>query len=185
MGAYRNLSDGELALQLMANDKDALAEIYMRYWEGLFNYASRLLKDEFKAQDLVHDLFAHLLDHLDTLQINIAINNYLYRAVRNRVINQYSKDQNKQKYVDSLRTFIEKGEFATDEIVLEREMKQRIEKAVSELPPKMRAIFEMSHTGNMSRQEIAQATHVSEGTVKIQMKRARIYLKSKLTSLFF
>ncbi|HWW37871.1 RNA polymerase sigma-70 factor [Pedobacter sp.] len=184
MNAYRPLSDTELAAKLSQQDKAALEEIYLRHWAGLYDYARKLIRDQQAAEDLVQDLFASLLANMDRITITSSLQSYLYNAIRNRVIKAYYKDQNRAKYVASLKDFIDTGQCATDELVLEREMRQRIEAAIATFPPKMREVYEMSRTENITRKEIAKATHVSENTVKTQMTRALKILRSKLTALF-
>lgn len=184
MNAYRSLSDSELADLLSNRDKNALEEIYLRHWAGLYDYARKLLRDDAAAEDVVQDLFTSLMTNISKLLITSSLQSYLFNAIRNRVIKAYYKDQNRQKYVTSLKAFIDRGEYATDELVLEREMRQRIEAAIATFPPKMREVYEMSRIENISRSDIAKATHVSENTVKTQMTRALKILRSKLNFFF-
>lgn len=184
MDAYRSLPDIKLAERLADNDKAALEEVYLRYWGGLFNHASRLLRDEAAAEDLVHDLFAHLIDNMDTLNINTPLDAYLYKAVRNRVINIFHKNKTRQKHIDSLTHLADQGEFVTDELILVRDMKRRIDEAVASFPPKMREAFEMSRVNNLSRREIAEATGTTESTVNNQINKALRILRTRLSSWF-
>lgn len=182
---YRNLSDQELAVKLDELDRAALEEVYLRYWAVLYDHARKMLRDDEAAEDLVQDLFTYLLTHLGNLNINSSLSSYLYRAVKNSVINRFHKNSNRQKYVDSLKDFYNQGSYATDEKVLENDLKQRIEKAVANFPTKMREVFELSRKENLSRKEIAAVTHTSEHTVNAQLGRALKILKSKLSIWFF
>lgn len=184
MNAYRSLSDNELAAKLNQQDKHALEEIYLRYWAALYDYARKLLKDQDTAEDVVQDLFTHLMTNMEQITITGSMQSYLYNAIRNRVIKAYYKDQNRAKYIASLKDFMAHGSCAADERILEREMQQRIEAAIASFPPKMREVYEMSRLENISRKEIAIATHTTENTVKTQMKRALKILRTKLTMLF-
>jgi RNA polymerase sigma-70 factor (ECF subfamily) len=185
MDIYRSFSDAELAERLDRKDNAALEQVYLRYWAGLFNFSSRLLRDEAAAEDLVHDLFVYLLNNMGKLNIKTPLDAYLYKAIKNRVIDLYRVDTNKKKYVESLKHFIEQGQFATDEAVLEREMKKRIEEAVATFPPKMREVYEMSRNQYFSRSEIAEATGTSPKTVDTQLNRALNLLRTRLSGWFF
>jgi RNA polymerase sigma-70 factor (ECF subfamily) len=185
MGMLKSLTDGELVKLLTAGDLAAIEEVYMRYWEKLYLHASRLLRDEAVAEDLVHDLFAYLIDHGSHLEINGPLNTYLYRAVRNRVINEFHKSKSRLKYIDSLKSLSGKGVNATDQLILEKEMQQRIEQAVAALPGKTREAFLLSRKEELSRKEIAEATGTSESTVNNQINKALKVLRAKLYSLFF
>lgn len=181
MNVYRYLSDIELTERLKEADKAALEEVYLRYWPLLYTHALKMIKDHSQAADIVQDIFTSLLINADNLHFKTPLDAYLYRAVKNRIIDNFHKSKHQQKYIDSLRHFISQGDNKTDDMVMEQEMKRRIENAVAGLPPKMREIFEMSRIGNLSRREIAVATNVGEGTVKTQMTRAMKILRTKLS----
>lgn len=184
MGALESLSDSELADRLVLRDIAAVEEVYLRYWGLLYQHARKMLRDDAVAEDIVHDIFVQLLDNLGRLNINTSLSSYLYRSVRNRVIDYMDKNSNRQKYINSIKAFYERGEYITDEQIRENEMKKQIEDAIATFPPRMREVFLMSRTGELSRKEIAEATHVSEETIKTQIKRALKILRSKLTALF-
>ncbi|MBW8683036.1 RNA polymerase sigma factor [Chitinophaga rhizophila] len=185
MGVVESLTDAELAGQLPHADKAAVKEIYIRYKESLLNYARKMLGDDDLAADTVSDVFANLLTNQQQLKINTSLESYLYRSVKNSVLNQFDKEQHRQRYVNSIKEFYSRGTHATDELIIERELKHRIENAVAAFPPKMREIFDLSRKEHLSRKEIAQVTRVTEGTVNTQLNRALKILRSKLTSILF
>lgn len=184
MGIYISLTDGELAEKLNQHDKAAIEEVYFRYAALLYNHALKMLKDRDKSQDVVQEIFTSLLSNDGNLALKAPLDAYLYRAVKNHIIDAFRKDKNKEKYLHSLKDHIQNGEYKTEEIVLERELKLRIERAVAGFPPKMREVFEMSRNAHYTRREIALAVNVSEETVKMQMKRALRILRSRLGAVF-
>ncbi|SDF76017.1 RNA polymerase sigma factor [Chitinophaga filiformis] len=184
MGALGTLTDNELVTLLDNGEVAALEEIYLRYWGLLYQHARKMLHDDALAQDIVQDLFTALLTGMGRLNVHAPLDLYLYRAIRNRVIDNFDRSVNRQKYIDAVGKVYRCGRYDTDEMVLANEMKHRIEQAVADMPPKMREVFELSRESYMSRKEIADAINVSEGTVKTQMTRALKILRSKLTVLF-
>jgi RNA polymerase sigma-70 factor (ECF subfamily) len=183
MGVYKLLSDGELVHKLIELDRDAVAEVYLRYSSLLFAHAFKMLRDRDLAKDVVQDIFASLLTSAGNLNFKTPLDSYLYRSVKNQIIDVFRKDRYKEKYISSLKDYIHQSENKTDERIFEREMKLRIESAVASFPPKMREIYEMSRNAHLSRKEIAKEINVSEETVKMQLKRALRILRSKLTLL--
>ncbi|ACU62048.1 RNA polymerase sigma factor [Chitinophaga pinensis] len=184
MGIVASLTDAELADRLPHADKAAVKEVYIRYRELLLNYAKKMLGDDDLAEDTVSDVFANLLTKREAIKIDTSLQSYLYKSVKNSILNQFDKDQHRQQYINSIREFYQKGEYATDELVLERDLRRRIEDAVASFPPKMKEIFDLSRKAHLTRRQIAQATCVTEGTVNTQINRALKILRSKLT-LFF
>ncbi|ACU62094.1 RNA polymerase sigma factor [Chitinophaga pinensis] len=141
MGALRSLSDSELAGRLAAVDTAAVEEVYLRYWGLLYQHARKMLRDDAQAEDIVQDIFVYLMNNLGRLSISTSLSSYLYRAVRNRVIDCLDKDSNRQRYVNSIKAIYERGEYVTDETIRENEMKKRIEDAVEAFPPNEGGIF--------------------------------------------
>ena len=185
MDTLQSLSDHELAKKLDEKDSAVLAVIYERYWALLYDHARKMLHDDVLAEDVVQNVFLHLIHNMGHLQITSSLSGYLYRSTKNEVLNQISKSNNRQKYVDSLKDFYNRGSYETDERILAKELKERIEKVVLGFPEKMRQVFELSRNENLSRKEIAAVTNTSEHTVNAQLGRALKILKSKLYSLFF
>jgi RNA polymerase sigma-70 factor, ECF subfamily len=184
MGAFESISDDELSGRLPFGNQAEIKEAYIRYRTLLLGYARKMLGDDALAEDTVSDVFAHLLTNQRQLNIKTSLESYLYRSVKNSILDQFDKNQHRLKYVNSIKAYYEKGEYATDEQVMEHEMVHRLDAAVATFPPKMREIFELSRKENRSRKEIAALTNVTEGTVNTQLNRALKILRSKLTAWF-
>jgi RNA polymerase sigma-70 factor (ECF subfamily) len=183
---YKSFTDAELAGKLNLSDDAAFREIYNRYWGFLYNHARRMLKDNEKAEDIVQDTFTTIYAQVGLIDYNkIALGPYLYTVVRNAVITLINREKLQFNYIASLQTYANAGEFITDNLIREKEIKRQIEQEIAELPPKMRAIFEMSRKAHLSHKEIAKAVKVSEGTVKKQLYYAIKILRSKLSSFLF
>lgn len=185
MGTLESISDEELSDRLPQGDQDEVKEAYLRYRALLLAYAKKMLGNDAQAEDTVSDVFAHLLTNQRKLNIKTSLESYLYRSVKNSVLDQFDRNQNRLKYVNSIKAYYEKGEYATDERVMEHELVNRLDAAVATFPPKMREIFMLSRNENRSRKEIAEITKVTEGTVNTQLNRALKILRSKLSAIFF
>jgi RNA polymerase sigma-70 factor (ECF subfamily) len=67
-----------------------------------------------------------------------------------------------------------------DEIVIQRELKESVQCAISKLPPDMRSVIIMRELNGMSFKEIAEVLEQPEGTVKSTVFRARKRLRELL-----
>jgi RNA polymerase sigma-70 factor (ECF subfamily) len=61
------------------------------------------------------------------------------------------------------------------------ELEDEIQRAISRLSPKMRAITVLRYIENLSYDEIAETLHISIGTVKSRLSRAHQALDRELT----
>lgn len=185
MNPYSEIPDPELAVLLKEGDKLAFTEIYDRYFKGLYVHAFKRLKDEEEATDAVQDLFESLWSKRDELEITSKLSSYLYAAIRNKIFTLGLKTERKTLYLQSLKEFIDKGEYLTDLQVRERELTAMIEKEIASLPPQMRRVFEMSRNEGLTHQQIADILGTSVHTVRDQVKKSIKILKGRLGSLFF
>ena len=83
----------------------------------------------------------------------------------------------------SLKVEMESEASAPDSLVRERDLARRIEAEIQSLPPKMRAVFELSRKEHKSYKEISDYLNISDKTVKKQVNNALHILRTKLTSL--
>lgn len=184
MDPYQQSSDFELAALLAQDDDQAFAEIYQRYKGVLFLHAYRMLGDQEEAKDILQELFTTLWVNRKSIKLTTSFSSYLYKAVRNRIFDVIAHRKVEQKYISSLADFIENGECVTDQQVREKELTVLIEREVSLLPPKMRAVFELSRNTDLSYKEIAEELHISDKTVKKQVSNALTILRQKLDIAF-
>jgi len=176
----KQYTDAELFDLVKSGDSFAFSEIYNRYWEVLFRHAYRLIKDKDLAKDIVQEVFVSLWDKIEELDLQFSVNAYLYKSVRNKILNLIEKDKVRNNYLESLAVFINSSEAITDYRLRERLLAEKIEMEIAGLPSKMRQIFEMSRKQNLSHKQIAEELSLSDKTVKKQMSNAIKILRLKL-----
>ena len=180
------MSDNELILGLREGDHAAFEEIYKRYWALLFRHALRMVRDEETAKDIIQDVFSTLYVKSGELQLRTSLKSYLYAAVRNKFLDMIAHERVKSSYQESLKEYLEAGEWVTDKVIREKELEKCFERELELLPAKMREVFELSRKADLSYKEIANQLDVSEHTVRKQISNALKILKVKFsTSLQF
>jgi RNA polymerase sigma-70 factor (ECF subfamily) len=182
---YNSLADVELADLLKSDDTGAFTELYSRYKGLLYIYACKVTKDDDIAEDLVQELFINVWDKRKNINFTSSISSYLYTAVRYKFFDLVDKQKVRADYIQAFQLFLDKGEYLTDNYMLEKELSDAIEKEVSNLPSKMREVFLLSRKENLSNKEIAQRLEISEKTVKNQISTALKTLKTKLGLVSF
>jgi RNA polymerase sigma-70 factor (family 1) len=185
MSSYNCLTDRELALLLQQGDDQAFTEIYHRYKGILYLHAYKRLQSKEDVKDIIHELFTTLWLKRDAIQINDNLAGYLYTAVRNRVIDCLARKKSETRYINGFQQFLDHGEAVTDFRVRERQLSETIEKEISNLPAKMREVFELSRKAHLSHREIAEKLDLSELTVKKHVNNALKILRGRLTAIFF
>ncbi len=188
MADYSKYSDQELAALLVKGDSTAFAMIYNRYKASLYLHAFRTLRDEDEATDLVQEVFTNLWEKRESFSLKTSIASYLYGAVRNRVFNTIAHQKITSDYANSIQTFLDKGEFITDDLIREKELATIIDKEIAQLPEKMREVFLLSRNTDLSYKKIGEQLKISDKTVKKQVGNAVKILREKIKgsdSIFF
>ncbi|SMC47231.1 RNA polymerase sigma-70 factor [Pedobacter africanus] len=185
MTGYNGYTDQQLITLLKEGDHSAYARLYDRYFQLLFVYAFKRLKNEAEAKDVVQDFFTVLWVKRGTLNFNCAISAYCFTAVNNRIIDLFLHKRVTDKYMGSISFPTEQEEAKTDHLVREKQLMAYIDKEIQALPVKMRKIFELSRKSNYTYKEIADELSISEKTVHRQMSNALMRLRAKLGLFVF
>ncbi len=156
--------------------KQSYEEIFHEFYSPLCNYASRLVGDDAMAEEIVQDLFVHLLERNSLNRVD-QLDRYLIRSVKFRCIDHLRHQQKENPIrIDQKHEDIADVTHASDE-----EMDALFHYLVAKLPPKTRTVFLLVRQSEMTYQEVAEELNISVKTVEAQMSRAlqklRIYLK--------
>lgn len=177
--ALSTISDEALFDLVKESHKDAYEEIYHRFKGVLYAHAYKMLGDREEVRDVVQEVFVTLWSKKESLSIK-NLSAYLYSSVRNRIIDRISRQNSKNKYIETMSFFVEHNSYQVpDRILYAKELRAMIEHEVSGLPEKMRIIFEMSRKQHLSHREIGEKLGISETTVKKQVNNALKILRSK------
>jgi len=186
---YQSYTDQQLLGMLKMDDKAALNEIYKRYQGILYSHAYRRFPEREEVRDVVQDIFIHLWNNRQSIDISDNLAAYLYTSVRNRLLNIIRHQKVQDTYIRSLQDFIDSGENITEEKLREKELIRLVEQEVAALPAQMRLVFEMSRHLHMSHQQIAEELNLSPLTVRTQIRNAlrilRVRLGARVFSIFF
>jgi RNA polymerase sigma-70 factor (family 1) len=180
MVGYDSQTDNELISLIKEGSKPAFSEVYQRYWPLLFRHARKLLNNEEECKDIVQDVFISLWTAVLDFNENTNLSAYLYASTRNKILNIFRKNKVAGAHLESLGNFIEQGTNVTDHLVREQMLASQIEEEISNLPARMREVFELKRKQHLSYKEISEVMNISDLTVKTQMNKAITILRSKL-----
>lgn len=172
-------------------DQSKLQKLFKQHYRQMYRLATILLHDDAESKDVVHDIFAKLLDDHTDLREDTA-ESYLLTSVRNRCLNVIRKRQIQEQiehlYLLDLDTTITPteglrvGELCSG-IRIEEELKA-LYQGINQLePPVCRDIIIQHFSDGMTFKEIAHRMSVSETTVYKHLRRALSQLRTHLKTL--
>jgi RNA polymerase sigma-70 factor (family 1) len=163
----------DLIKKIAENDSDAFAKFYDLFYIKVYRFSSYFLKSDVMCQEVVSDIFLSIWQSRVKLPGIDNVEAYLYTSTRHRAL--YYLNQSIQKYQVAMGDLpigiVSHGE-NPEEIVLTDELRQTIEKSISELPERCRLIFMMAREEGLKYKEIAEILSISEKTVNAQMVTA-------------
>ncbi|HEY9560441.1 MAG TPA: RNA polymerase sigma-70 factor [Anseongella sp.] len=180
MPVHACYTDSKLLGLLREGDHAAFTEIYDRYWGILYLHAWKMLRDETVAKDVVQEIFISLWIKSEVLKVTDSLNAYLFKAVRNKVLNLIRNNKVRTDYTGLFSLYIEKHRNTTLEHLHEKELLEAIEEGIRSLPEKMRQVFELSRKEYLSHRQIAKQLNISEKTVKRQVSNALQILRTQI-----
>ena len=97
--------------------------------------------------------------------------------------NTYYSDIKKKReigetYEDSVAP--DKTSRSTEQIVLDKEAEEAINKIIDKLPEEFKEVINLSHVDHLRDQDIAKKMNIPEGTVKSRLWRGRTVIQQKL-----
>lgn len=192
MDVLGDLSDQQLLTAFQGGSVAAFEEIHQRYFRRLYAHAFKMLGNAEDAQDVVQEVFIALWTKGAGIQLHSGIAGYLFKAVRNRVLNLIEQNNTYQRHLDGLASFLDENPVVAGNAADEELLFALFEAEIDNLPRKMKEVFELRRQNELSYSEIAERLSLSDHTVKKQISNAIKLLrnrlmqwKSQLVVLFF
>jgi len=166
------MKDDELISLMSRSDREAFDQIYDRYWEKLFLFLAKVIKDEDEAKDLVQEIFVSLWIRREKLHTIHSLSAYLHTAAKYKGLTYIQANINKNNYLESLTEFLSQADYSPDQYQAAQELEETVARKVEELPSKMRIVYSLSRTEGLSHKQISERLEISDKTVKKQINNA-------------
>lgn len=165
---------------------DELRQFITEYGKHLYSFCCNLTGNRMDADDLYQDTILkavelrHKLDssgnpksYLLGIAVRLWKNQRRKFAIRQRILPMVDYEENLVQ--EAMDTCVQpEGEAIRKETILE------VRSKIKQLPEKLQIVIFMYYTAEMSLQEISQALHIPEGTVKSRLYKGRKQLREFL-----
>ena len=177
----KNLIFEQLLIEkFKSGDPDSFSDIFSAYYKDLIFFAYTFTHDLSCSEDIVQDTFVKLWEDHEKLNITVSLKSILLKTIQNKCIDWHRH----KKIVNNHSIYIIDNsplyEYDTDNYILRSELEGRIEKAIANLPEKLKEAFEMSRFEGLKYQEIAAKLNVSIRTVEVRISKALELLRKSL-----
>lgn len=187
MSTYGFHTDEQLIELLKSGDDIAFTVLYDRYWEKLLERAISRLKSTEEAREVVQNAFIRLWNRKERLDIKYSFYTYMAAVLKYEIIRKLVERKKMRLMSEDLAANLASISLTgspTEQQLDFKDLQQRLEESIVNLPEKCRLIFKLSREKGMSNKEIAASLNISPKTVEAHISNAIKKLRSSL-NLFF
>lgn len=163
--------------RLKQNDKEAFNLLFYMYAEKLFKFSLTFFNEEVEAEEIVQEVFLKIWLKRKTISDPSTFNAYIYTIAKNMIFNNLKKNIYRKKYETYIYSNSQASRNDTENEVIYEETKQRVERALDQLPKKRKEVFLLSRREGLKNKEIAEKLDISIKTVETHMGLSLKYLR--------
>ncbi len=182
-GRSRVIVDNDVDQALVARyrdgDKDAFAELVVRYQRPIYNAAFWILRSADDARDVAQDVFLRVAEHVDEFDGQHRFFSWIYRIAVNEALNLLRRNGH-EEWLDDEIDLAGADTANPESIAGDAERSRHIRRALMNLSHKDRTVIVLRHFSECSYQEIADILEIDEKTVKSRLFEARHRLRDAL-----
>jgi len=192
---HKELSDEELVRSFVGtHDEAAFNEIVGRYANKVYGLALRITRNRSDAEDVLQQVFTILVEKLGTFNEESKFSTWLHTVASNASLT-HLRAEAKYKNNLSFEDYAPYGEDGAlketeasdwggrpDELLMRKELMERIEAVANELPESYRIVFNLRDVDGLTNPEVAKMLGVSLPNAKARIHRTRLFLRNKLSN---
>ncbi|MEQ7799921.1 sigma-70 family RNA polymerase sigma factor [Pedobacter sp. ASV1-7] len=175
------LKDEELVLRIL-NGETHLYEMLMRKFnQQLYRISISIINDDQEVEDIMQITYHNAYRNLANFKHHSSFSTWLTKILINESLLHKKRKSKLEKTLMESEYNDQHTETPLDNL-MNKELKEILEKAVAALPEKYRIVFMMREVQGMSTNETMEALDLGESNVKIRLTRAKEMLRTELNT---
>lgn len=176
MKSFKELTEAEIVYRCLQLDTLAQNELYRRYTGKMMAVCMRYARNRENAADIMQDGFVKVFLNLKSFKGEGSFEGWMKRIMINTALKQYRKDLKFKNDTDIEAAY----SLTFDNQIVSNLSTKELLNHVQALPDGYRTIFNLYVLEGYQHNEIGEMLHISEGTSKSQLSRARTYLMQQI-----
>lgn len=170
---------------LREGDENTYIRLFRQYYVCLCAYSQKYVCRKDIAEEIVTDIFYSLWKNRSDLNITTSIKSYLFKAAFNNSI-LYLRTLEKEKKLADFLMDADLPEFSlspdemSERSIMREDFYEKMETAVSNLPPQQQQAFRLKRFEGKKNREIADIMGLAVKTVEMHLARAMVNLREEL-----
>lgn len=170
-----------LLAQTAAGNTDAYCKLYTYYTPKLYRFIYPFAnRSKEETEEVIQEIFLKIWVKRHTLISITSFKAYLFKMAKNQLFDEFQKQKVRKEKTDQHTYLAEETTDAVDHKMIYAEYYAMATKAIADLTPQRRRIFELRTQNEMSIDEIATHLKISHSAVKKQLYEAVGLVKTYL-----
>lgn len=167
--------------QCKSGNQRAQMDVYNRYYKAMYNTSYRILKDSFKAEDIMQESFLTAFTKLDTLKENSVFGSWLKRIVINNSISAYQKNKKDNNVpLDDVLYKVEDDQGVPEDHEWTNIKAAQIIQGMKSLKENYQLVLTLFLIEGYDYEEIGEIMNISYANCRTMISRAKDSLRQKL-----
>jgi RNA polymerase sigma-70 factor (ECF subfamily) len=171
----------KLLAQIAQGDEIAFRLIFDQYNKKFFGAALKMTRSADVAEEIVQEIFVTLWIKRSCLASAQHPSSYLFTIAYNCINNHFRKLAGEKMARQNVFQERYEEQSLAEELLIEKERNETLEKIISDLPPRQQVVFLMSKREDLSRFEIAKRLNISSNTVRNHLQEAVKVIRLKFS----
>lgn len=175
----------DLWIRFKSGDDNALSTLYSLYVNQLYSYGLKISRDDHIVKDCIQEVFINLVDKRQILLISEKTHLYLFKSLRNKIIEEARSHTRKKKIEELLVHDINSQSLSAEELIVcseeENFQKKIINSAMEGLSEHQREAIFLKYSEDLSYDDIAIVLDIDIASVRTLMYRTLKKIKESIT----
>jgi RNA polymerase sigma-70 factor (ECF subfamily) len=166
--------------QALKGDRAAFGQLMHRYAGAVYNLAYRMLGNAEDAEDAGQEIFLRAYTRLASFDRQRRFSTWLLSIGSNYCIDRLRRRRFAWMTLEDAAFALPSKERGPERTALDHERQAIVQRALQKLPENYRVVTVLRYWNDLSYEEIARVTGLTESTIKTRLHRARHMLAEAL-----
>ncbi|HEY6291962.1 MAG TPA: RNA polymerase sigma factor [Terriglobia bacterium] len=181
-GVRDSARERALVLAAQGGDVGAFRQLYDAYRDRIYNLVLYSIGDPFNAQDVLQTVFLKVFRSLRSFRLQSSLSTWIYRIAHNECQDHHRRRTMAHMPLEAILGSSDEIDTKprSDHQHARQERERIIQRAVMQLPFKMREVVVLKYVEGLSYDEMSRVLGCAPGTVASRLNRALVELEERL-----
>ncbi|MBI2855702.1 MAG: sigma-70 family RNA polymerase sigma factor [Chloroflexi bacterium] len=167
-------------------NQDEFQSIVEQHTDFVYNVAYRMMNNPQDAEDITQETFLSAYRSWNSFRGGSSVSTWLYRIAVNACLMRLRKEKRARALTDTgykdqdIIDWIPSGEDGPEKLAVNAELRDEMERAISDLSPDLRAAVVLRDIQELSVTEASEALGITVSSLKARLHRGRVLLRKRL-----